>query len=183
MTQHEAYTGTLACGLRTVHIATTSPVAWLGLAVDAGSRDDPEGHYGLAHFVEHTLFKGTTHRRACHILNRMERVGGELNAYTTKEHTMVYTVFPAGHLPRAAELLADLIRNSTFPHDEVERERDVVLEEAAGYRDTPADASYDDLEDLLFEGSGLGHNILGLEQHLRATRREHCADYLQTYCC
>lgn len=170
----------LGNGLRLVHVHTASPVAWCGLAVNAGSRDDGDGRYGLAHFVEHTIFKGTTHRRSWHIINRMERVGGELNAYTTKEHTMVYSVFPAEHLARAVELLADLVRCSTFPHDEIERERDVVLEEADSYRDSPSDAVYDDLEDILFAGSALGHNILGVEDHLRRLGSDDCMSYLKS---
>lgn len=173
-------THTLPNGLRMVHVRTGSPVAWCGLAVNAGSRDDGEGRYGLAHFVEHTIFKGTTHRRSWHIINRMESIGGELNAYTTKEHTMVYSVFPAQHLPRAVELIADLVKNSTFPHDEIERERDVVLEEADSYRDTPSDAVYDDVEDILFAGSALGHNILGVEEHLRNMGAEQCMHYLKS---
>ena len=173
-------THTLANGLRVVHVRTSSPVAWCGLAVNAGSRDDGEGQYGLAHFVEHTIFKGTTHRRSWHIINRMESIGGELNAYTTKEHTMVYSVFPAEHLARAVELLADLVCCSTFPHDEIERERDVVLEEADSYRDTPGDAVYDDVEDILFAGSALGHNILGVEEHLRGLESSHCMHYLKS---
>ena len=173
-------THTLPNGLRMVHVRTGSPVAWCGLAVNAGSRDDGEGRYGLAHFVEHTIFKGTTHRRSWHIINRMESIGGELNAYTTKEHTMVYSVFPAQHLARAVELIADLVRCSTFPHDEIERERDVVLEEAASYRDTPSDAVYDDVEDILFAGSALGHNILGNEEHLRKMGSQQCMDYLKS---
>ena len=148
--------------------------------MNAGSRDDGEGQYGLAHFVEHTIFKGTTHRRSWHIINRMESIGGELNAYTTKEHTMVYSVFPAEHLARAVELLADLVCCSTFPHDEIERERDVVLEEADSYRDTPGDAVYDDVEDILFAGSALGHNILGVEEHLRGLESSHCMHYLKS---
>lgn len=167
-------------GLRLVHVSTNSPVAWCGVAVDAGSRDDGEGRYGLAHFVEHTIFKGTTHRRSCHIINRMERVGGELNAYTTKENTMVYSVFPAQHLERAVELIADLVDCSIFPHDEIERERDVVLEEAASYRDTPGDAVYDDVEDIMFAGSAMGHNVLGTEEHLRHLDSTHCMEYLKS---
>ena len=146
---------TLSNGLRLVHVTTTSQVAWCGLAVNAGSRDEQEGQHGLAHFVEHTIFKGTKHRRAWHILNRMERVGGELNAYTTKEGTMIYSVFPQQHLQRAIDLLADLVQWSIFPQEELDRERDVVLEEAASYRDTPSDAVYDDFEDLLLAGSEL----------------------------
>ena len=171
---------TLPNGLRLVHITTTSQVAWCGLAVNAGSRDELEGHYGLAHFVEHTIFKGTRHRRAWHILNRMERVGGELNAYTTKEGTMLYSVFPEQHLKRAIDLLADLVQWSVFPQEELDRERDVVLEEAASYRDTPSDAVFDDFEDLLFVGSQLGHNILGVKDDLERLTSEDCMRYLKT---
>ena len=174
------YYHTLANGLRLVHIMTPSRVAWCGLAVNAGSRDEASGYYGLAHFVEHTIFKGTTHRRAWHILNRMERVGGELNAYTTKEGTMLYSVFPDEHLPRAVDLLADLVQWSVFPQEELDRERDVVLEEAASYRDTPSDAVYDDFEDLLFAGSELGHNILGRKEDLELLTRDDCMRYLKT---
>lgn len=170
---------TLPNGLRLVHVHTANQVAWCGLAINAGSRDEREGHYGLAHFVEHTIFKGTTHRRAWHILNRMERVGGELNAYTTKEGTMIYSVFPHQHMPRAIDLLADLVQWSVFPQEELDRERDVVLEEAASYRDTPSDAVYDDFEDLLFAGSELGHNILGRKDDLERLTREDCMGYLK----
>lgn len=174
------YYHTLANGLRLVHVATTARAAWCGLAVNAGSRDEREGQYGLAHFVEHTIFKGTKHRRAWHILNRMERVGGELNAYTTKEGTMLYSVFPHQHLGRAIDLLADLVQWSVFPADELDRERDVVLEEAASYRDTPSDAVYDDFEDLLLAGSELGHNILGRKQDLEQLTGEDCMRYLKS---
>ena len=171
---------TLSNGLRLVHVTTTSQVAWCGLAINAGSRDEKEGHYGLAHFVEHTIFKGTKHRRAWHILNRMERVGGELNAYTTKEGTMLYSVFPQQYLSRAVDLLADLVQWSVFPQEELDRERDVVLEEAASYRDTPSDAVYDDFEDLLLAGSELGHNILGKKEDLERLTSEDCMNYLKT---
>ncbi|MBO4871034.1 MAG: insulinase family protein [Muribaculaceae bacterium] len=168
----------LSNGLRIVHVNRPSAVSWCGLAVGAGSRDEAQGQYGLAHFVEHTIFKGTTHRRSWHILNRMERVGGELNAYTTKEETMLYTIFPSQHLERAVELIADLVQNSIFPIDELTREQDVVLEEAASYRDTPAEAVYDDFEDLVLAGSQLGHNVLGVENDLRGLTQNHCMDYL-----
>ena len=163
-----------------VHVATMSQVAWCGLAVNAGSRDEDEGQYGLAHFVEHTIFKGTLHRRSWHILNRMESVGGELNAYTTKEGTMLYSVFPEQHLKRAIDLLADLVQWSVFPQEELDRERDVVLEEAASYRDTPSDAVFDDFEDLMFVGSQLGHNILGVKEDLERLTSEDCMRYLKT---
>ena len=179
--QITTYTHTLPNGLRCVHVRRPSQAGWCGLAIDAGSRDEDERHHGLAHFVEHTIFKGTTHRRAHHILNRMESVGGELNAYTTKEETMLYAVFPEGYEQRAVELIADLARNATFPADELERERDVVMEEAASYRDTPAEAIYDDFEDLLLAGSPLGHNILGTEASVRALTRDDCLAYARRF--
>ena len=177
---HSYSTATLSCGLPVVHIQREAPVAWCGLAVNAGSRDDLPGKHGLAHFVEHTIFKGTTHRRSWHILNRMESVGGELNAYTTKEGTMLYSLFPQQHMERAVELIADLVMNSVFPANELKREMDVVLEEVAGYRDQPAEAAYDDFEDLMFGGSALGHNILGCEEHLRSITAADCQQYLKS---
>jgi len=177
---NKIYYETLPNGLAMVHVATMSQVAWCGLAVNAGSRDEDEGQYGLAHFVEHTIFKGTLHRRSWHILNRMESVGGELNAYTTKEGTMLYSVFPEQHLKRAIDLLADLVQWSVFPQEELDRERDVVLEEAASYRDTPSDAVFDDFEDLMFVGSQLGHNILGVKEDLERLTSEDCMRYLKT---
>lgn len=177
---HEnAFVHTLSNGLRMVHVRNHALVSWCGLAVDAGSRDDPSGQFGLAHFVEHTIFKGTTHRKAWHILNRMENVGGELNAYTTKENTMLYSVFPHGHEERALQLIADLVGWSIFPPAELEREREVVTEEVMSYRDTPAEAIFDDFEDLVFAGCQLGHNILGLEQDLDNITSGDCSRYLK----
>lgn len=180
MMKSRYYTHTLANGLRLIHVPTTSRVAYCGLVVNAGSRDDLPGKTGLAHFVEHTIFKGTTHRRSWHILNRMERVGGELNAYTTKEGTAVYSIFPCEHFARAIELISDLVANSTFPESELEKEREVVMEEIDSYRDTPMEAAYDDFEDYLFAGSAMGHNILGNEQDLRSITSADCRYYLST---
>ncbi len=174
-----AFVHTLSNGLRMVHVKNHALVSWCGIAVDAGSRDDPAGQYGLAHFVEHTIFKGTTHRKAWHILNRMENVGGELNAYTTKENTLLYSVFPHRHEERAMQLIADLVGWSVFPPAELEKEREVVTEEVMSYRDTPAEAIFDDFEDLIFAGSQLGHNILGLEKDLDSITTEHCTRYLK----
>ena len=170
---------TLGNGLRVLHLySPDATVGWCGVAVNAGSRDDPDDRHGLAHFVEHTIFKGTEHRRAWHILNRMERVGGELNAFTTKDTTMLYSVYPSRHLLRAAELIADMARYSTFPEAEVERERDVVAEEIASYRDTPAEAAYDDIEDIVLAGSALGHNILGDTDALTRCASSDCLAFL-----
>ena len=115
----EITTHTLPNGLKLVHVPAAQRVGWCGLVVNAGSRDDHASRLGLAHFVEHTIFKGTTHRRAWHILNRMETVGGELNAYTTKEGTALYSVFPEPYLKRAMELIADLVTHSVFPEAEI----------------------------------------------------------------
>lgn len=174
------YNHTLPNGLRMIHVPTSSRVAYCGLSINAGSRDDLEGKAGLAHFVEHTIFKGTKRRRSWHILNRMERVGGELNAYTSKEGTTVYSTFPCEHFERAVELLADLVANSRFPENELVKERDVVLEEIDSYLDSPMDAAYDDFEDLLFAGSALGHNILGNEADLSGITSADCRHYLDT---
>lgn len=174
------YTHTLSNGLRLVHVPSASRVAYCGLAINAGSRDDLPGKSGLAHFVEHTIFKGTKHRRSWHILNRMERVGGELNAYTTKEGTALYSIFPCEHFERAIELIADLVANSQFPDNELAKEREVVLEEIDSYRDTPMEAAYDDFEDLLFAGSPMGHNILGNEEELNNITANDCRYYLDT---
>ena len=121
---------TLPNGLRIAYMHNPlGRVAYCGLAVNAGSRDEDDTKQGLAHFVEHTIFKGTARRKAWHILNRMERVGGELNAYTTKEETLVYSVFPSGYMERAVDLIADLVMNSVFPSHELDKEREVVVEE------------------------------------------------------
>ena len=178
MTSDDIFSCTLSNGLRVVHLASDSEVAYCGLAVDAGSRDEAPGKFGLAHFVEHTIFKGTRRRKAWHIINRMERVGGELNAYTTKEETMVYSVFPREHFSRAAELIADLVANSSFPDAELAKEREVVLDEVNSYLDAPSEAVYDDFEDLIWTGSALGHNILGCEADLQGITGADCREYL-----
>lgn len=172
---------TLSNGLRCVHWHTDGRVSYCGLVVNAGSRDDPEGKEGLAHFVEHTLFKGTTHRRAWHISNRMESVGGELNAFTGKEETVLFTNAPTGYLTRSFDLLADIIAYADFPGSELDREKEVVIEEINSYLDSPSDSVFDDFEDALFAGSSLGHNILGNENCVNAMHRQDCRDFIDTF--
>ncbi len=165
-----------------VHIAMPrSAVGYMGVITRVGSRHEDEATFGLAHFVEHTIFKGTKRRSSWHIINRMEAVGGELNAYTTKEETVLYSVFPSGNLARAAELVADLACNSQFPTRELEKEREVVADEIDSYLDSPSEAVYDDFEDLLFAGSSLGHNILGSRQTLSTFDSQVCRNYLQRW--
>lgn len=169
-------------GLRMVHLhVPRSAVGFCGLAVMVGSRDEDKDHRGLAHFVEHTIFKGTARRSPWHIINRMEAVGGELNAYTTKEETVVYSAFPSNNPSRAAELIADLVCNSRFPDRELDKEREVVADEIDSYLDSPADAVYDDFEDLLFAGSSIGHNILGDRSALATFDSRCCQEYLRKW--
>lgn len=173
---------TAPSGLKMVHLHVPGcAVGYCGVSVHVGSRDEDASCHGLAHFVEHTIFKGTARRSPWHIINRMEAVGGELNAYTTKEETVVYTVFPSGNLPRAAELISDLICNSRFPDSELDKEREVVADEIDSYLDTPSEAVFDDFEDLMFAGSDLGHNILGTRDALATFTSETCRQYLHRW--
>lgn len=172
---------TLSNGMRCVHAPATGQVSYVGLAIGAGSRDEGDDRQGLAHFVEHTIFKGTRHRRAHHISNRMESIGGELNAYTSKEETLVYTNAPAGYLKRSIELLSDLIAFNSFPEREVARERQVVIEEIHSYLDSPADNVYDLFDDRIYAGSAMGHNILGTAESVRSLGSEDCRQFLAGY--
>lgn len=175
-------TRVLPNGLTLLHTpAPRSSVGYVGVAVRVGARDEADDDFGLAHFVEHTIFKGTARRRAWHIINRMEAVGGELNAYTTKEETVIYSAFPGNNPARAAELIADLVANSQFPSAELEKEREVVADEIDSYLDTPSEAVYDDFEDMMFEGSPLGHNILGTRKALQNFNSDHCRKYLHRW--
>lgn len=162
------FTHTFSNGLRLIHLPVDSEVAYCGFAVNAGTRDEEEDdEFGLAHFVEHALFKGTEKRKAHHILNRMENVGGELNAYTAKEETFIYSIFMEEHFARAFELLTDILLRSTFLPQEIEKEIDVILDEINTYKDNPSELIFDEFENLLFNGHALGHNILGNEESLR----------------
>lgn len=160
-------THTLPNGLRIIHAPSPTRVAYGGFAIKAGTRHEPLHRQGMAHFVEHMLFKGTTHRRAWHILNRMEHVGGDLNAYTNKEEMVVYAAFLCEHLERATELLSDIVFNSTFPQHEMDKEVEVIIDEIQSYEDSPQELIFDDFEEMLFPGHPLGRNILGKPEQLR----------------
>ena len=153
-------------------MASPTDVAYCGLAINAGTRDELPEEYGMAHFCEHMLFKGTERRRAWHILNRMEAVGGDLNAYTTKEETFIYAAFMREHLERAIDLILDVAFHSTYPQHEIEKEAEVIVEEIDSYKDTPSDLIFDDFENLLFEGHPLGHDILGTPERVRSFRTD-----------
>ena len=160
----------LANGLRIVHTPSPTRVAYCGYAIKAGTRYEQPHQQGMAHLVEHMIFKGTTHRRAWHILNRMENVGGDLNAYTNKEEMVVYAAFMNEHLERAVELLTDIVFNSTFPQHEMDKEVEVIIDEIQSYEDTPQELIYDDFEELIFPNHPLGRNILGKPKQLRTYR-------------
>ena len=160
-------TYTLSNGLRIICARSESEVAYCGIAVDAGTRDELPGEDGLAHFVEHLSFKGTLRRSARQIITRMESVGGDLNAFTDKEETVYYCTTLRQHLGRALELLLDITLCSTFPQQEVEREVEVVIDEIESYNDQPSELIYDEFESLLFPGHPLGRNILGSADRLR----------------
>ena len=172
---------TLSNGLRIIHEPTLSKVAYCGFAIDAGTRDEAQNEQGMAHFVEHLIFKGTEKRKAWHILNRMENVGGDLNAYTNKEETVVYSAFLTEHLERALELLGDIVFHSTFPQHEIEKETEVIIDEIQSYEDTPSELIFDDFEDMIFRDHPLGRNILGKPDLLRSFRTEDVLSFTRRY--
>ncbi|NDV46544.1 insulinase family protein [Paludibacter sp. 221] len=158
---------TLPNGLRLIHKPEKSAVVYCGMVISTGSRDEDETEFGMAHFVEHMLFKGTEKRRSSHIISRLENVGGDLNAFTSKEETVVYAAVLNQYAERALELIADVVLHSTFPQKELEKEVEVVLDEIDSYNDSPSELIYDDFEDMLFKGHALGHHILGKPELLR----------------
>lgn len=157
---------TLKNGIRVVHIPVNSPVSHCGILVNAGSRDESEDEHGLAHFIEHVIFKGTTKRKAYHILSRLDDVGGEINAYTTKEETAFYAAFLQPHFERAVELLSDIVFHSTFPSAELDKEKEVVIDEINSFKDNPSELIFDDFEEVIFANHPIGRNILGTPETL-----------------
>lgn len=172
---------TLSNGLRVAVNHSSGCVTYAGILVDAGSRDEPDALHGLAHFVEHTVFKGTRRRSSWHISNRMEAVGGELNAYTYKEGTSIYSIAPAGYEERALELLSDLVNNASFPPSEIEREREVIIEEINSYLDSPSESVYDQFEELIYRGSSLSHNILGSPASVKEIGSSDCLAFIDRF--
>ena len=174
-------THTLTNGLRIIHMPSDSPISYAGFAVNVGTRDEDADTFGLAHFAEHMLFKGTAKRKAWHILNRMENVGGELDAYTTKEETFVYSTFMEEHFPRAFDLLSDLVFHSRFPQHEIDKEVDVILDEISSYEDSPSELIFDEFENLLFKDHALGHHILGNKESLLTFTTETGTNFLHQF--
>ena len=166
-------TYTLDNGLRIIHLPSDSKVVYCGYQINAGTRDEEPGEEGLAHFCEHVTFKGTERRKAWHILNCLESVGGDLNAYTNKEGTVYYAAILKEHIARAVDLLSDIVFHSTYPQQEIDKEVEVICDEIESYNDSPAELIYDEFENILFKGNSLGHNILGTaEQVLQFTTED-----------
>ena len=158
---------TLPCGLRIIHEPSASPVLYCGYVLLTGTRHEDEADSGMAHFIEHLSFKGTTHRRACHIVNGLERVGGDLNAYTTKQETVYYATVLKDDFKRAADLLTDIVFHSTFPQAEIDKEVEVICDEIDSYKDSPSEIIFDEFESLMYPGQPLGRDILGNAERLR----------------
>jgi len=150
------------------------------MVINAGSRDESEGKFGVAHFIEHLLFKRTEKRSTQQIIDYLESVGGDLNAYTTKEYTCVHASILQPYLNRALDLFEDIFFHSTFPEVEMDKEKSVIVDEMASYLDSPEESIVDDFEDLIFKGSGLGHNILGLEDQLLALQKNDITDFMDS---
>lgn len=157
----------LSNGIRIVHKYTDSNIAHCGLIINTGSRDEHENETGIAHFIEHCIFKGTSKRKSHHIINRIDSVGGDLNAYTTKEETFVYASFLKEYYPRTLELFADIVFNSVFPEKEINKEKDVVIEEISSYKDSPSELIFDEFEQQVFKNHSLGNMILGSAKDIR----------------
>ena len=165
MTKYNTYT--LENGLRIIHLPSNSQVVYCGYDVAAGTRNELSGEEGMAHFCEHMSFKGTARRNAIQIINAIEGLGGELNAFTNKEDTVYYAAISKEHFSEAVNVLTDIVFHSQYPQHEIDKEVEVICDEIESYNDSPAELIYDEFENLLFEGHPLGHNILGNAEQLR----------------
>lgn len=178
MVETDFLTYTLPNGIRVIHHKTDSPVGHLGILINTGSRDEEENEHGLAHFIEHSVFKGTKKRRAFHILSRIEDVGGELNAYTTKEETTLYSTFLCQDYERAAELLSDILFNSVYPQKEINREKEVIAEEINSYKDSPSELIFDEFDELVYDGHPIARNILGTTKNINQFTRQSILSFI-----
>lgn len=160
-------TAVLGNGLRIIALPTSSPVVYCGYQINAGTANELPDEEGIAHFCEHVTFKGTARRTALDVINCLEQVGGDLNAFTTKTDTVYYSAILKDHLPRAIDLLTDIVFHSVYPQKEIDKEVEVICDEIESYNDSPAELIYDDFENLVFHGHPLGHNILGKADRIR----------------
>ena len=153
-------------GIRLVHLPSESTVSYFSWMINTGSRDEKLDEHGLAHFIEHSIFKGTNKRNASQIINRLETVGGDINAYTTKEETCIYATFLTEYYERTMELISDMVFHSSFPDKEIKKERDIIIDEINSYLDSPSEMIFDDFEDIVFHNHALGKSILGTPKQL-----------------
>ena len=174
-------TATLANGLRVIHLPSQSKVVYCGIGINAGARQEAADEDGLAHFCEHTTFKGTQRRSAIQILNSLESVGGDLNAFTNKEDTVFYAAILKDHLNRAVDLLCDIVFCSVYPEDEIRHEVDVICDEIESYNDSPAELIYDEFENMIFQHHPLGHNILGTRERVLSFTGADARRFTQRY--
>ena len=170
MSNYNTYT--LNNGLRIIHKPSVAQVVYCGYQIAAGTRHELPGEEGMAHFCEHMTFKGTERRNALQIINSLEQLGGDLNAFTNKEDTTFYCAIQKEHIAKAVSLLTDIVFNSTYPQHEIDKEVEVICDEIESYNDSPAELIYDEFENMLFEGHPLGHNILGDAEQLRTYKTE-----------
>ena len=179
MTKYNTYT--LENGLRIIHLPSASRVVYCGYQVAAGTRDELSGEEGMAHFCEHMTFKGTKKRNALQIINALEGLGGELNAFTNKEDTTFYAAISKEHFVQAVNVLTDIVFHSQYPQQEIDKEVEVICDEIESYNDSPAELIYDEFENILFEGHPLGHNILGNAEQLRTYTTEDAMRFVRRY--
>lgn len=172
---------TLSCGLRVIYEHRTSAVLYCGYVVCAGTRHEDLLDSGMAHFIEHMTFKGTERRKACHITNGLERVGGDLNAYTTKQETVYYATVLKEDFKRAADLLTDIVFHSVFPQNEIDKEVEVICDEIDSYKDSPSELIFDEFENMMYEGQPLGRDILGSAERLHAYETEDALRFTRRY--
>jgi len=170
----------LSNGIRIIHKEVSSNVGHVGVIVNAGTRDEDETNQGIAHFIEHMIFKGTKNRKAYHILSRLDDVGGDFNAYTSKEDIVIYASFLDQYYERTIELFSDILFNSTFPDKEIEKEKVVVLDEINSYKDTPSELIFDDFEELIFKNHPIGGNILGTKKSIKKINRNKLIEFIQS---
>ncbi len=175
----EGFTYELGNGIKIIHKQTDSPVAHCGLMINTGSRDESEAEHGITHLIEHLIFKGTHKRKAYHILSCMEDVGGELNAFTSKEETCIHTSFFNNYYSRAFELLRDIVFNSVFPEREIIKEKEVVIDEINSYKDSPLELIFDDFEELVYKGHPMANNILGSAKSMQSISRNDILKFYQ----
>ena len=174
-------TATLNNGLRIIHLPNTSKIAYCGYQIKAGTRNEKPGDEGLAHFCEHVTFKGTQTHTSTAIINKLESVGGDLNAFTNKEDTVFYSAIPVEHFAKAVDVLSDIVFYSIFPQEEIDKEVEVICDEIESYNDSPAELIYDEFENLVFKGHPLGHNILGSADRVRGFATADAMRFTQQY--